>query len=76
MPREVTDEEILDSQDQWIRENCGEGAAGSANYGWFVDEIEGEYGTKVYGPKGGVLVTSMETGNHTWHPNSQQEGVL
>lgn len=66
MPDQLTDDQIYDSQEEWIKENCSLEASKIANYGWAVDEVYEVISTKVYGF--GVLTTSMTTGEHTYEP--------
>lgn len=61
------EEKRYDEQYDWIKQHCGEHAAGRANYGWFVDETGGNgtiICTKVYGH--GYLTTNVLTGKHSW----------
>lgn len=60
------EDEAYDAQEAWIKENCGDEAANTANYGWFVDEVDGNICTKVYGH--GVLTTVIATLEHEWDP--------
>lgn len=51
------EDDAYEAQENWIKEHCGEEAAQKANYGWFVDEVDGLISTKIYGH--GIITTEI-----------------
>jgi hypothetical protein len=57
----MDDDQILELQEKYIEEHYPDAPV---NYGWAVDDVLGQYSSKIYGH--GVLTTDMKTGKHTF----------
>ena len=53
---------LYDLTEQWIRKHLGDYEADHANYGWFVDEVQGTITTKIYGKQAGCVI--IDTHGH------------
>lgn len=69
-PEEDQLEKVWEAQDKWLKEHFPDQKF--LNQGWFIDDVEGVVGTKVYGH--GVLLTDMETLEHEFETFEERYG--